>query len=32
MDELGEVVSQSAGILMAIPGDGFVGDDTEMDQ
>jgi len=30
MNELGEVVSESAGILIPIPGDGLAGDDTEM--
>jgi hypothetical protein len=31
MDELGKVMSQSAGILIPIPDDGFAGGDTEMD-
>jgi hypothetical protein len=32
MDELGKVVSQSTGILIPIPDDGFSGNDTEMHQ
>jgi len=31
MNELGKVVSQSAGILVSIPDDGLAGDDTKMD-
>jgi len=32
MDELGEVVSQSAGVLMSISDDGFARDNIEMDE
>ena len=32
VDELGEVVSQSAGVLVPISDDGFACDNTEMDQ